>query len=58
MTFVTHQEIDFQAGFLVVVVKIAAHLGENVGNYVFKDSALVAKKISKQYIGLSALFQH
>ena len=57
-TLIADHEIHFQAGVLMKVIYLAAHLGKNIGNQIFKDSTLVSVKISLKNIVLGTIFQH
>ena len=43
---ITDHKIHLEAGILVEIVELAPHLGEDIGDQVFKDSAFVAIEVA------------
>lgn len=55
---ITDHKIHLEAGILVEIVELAPHLGEDIGDQVFKDSAFVAIEVALQDVKLRSVLQH
>ena len=55
---VSHYKVYLQAGILMEVIELPAHLCQDVGSEVFKNGPFVAVQIALQHIELRAVFQH
>ena len=55
---VSHHKVDLQAGILMEIIELPAHLCQDIGSEVFKNGSFVAVQIALQHIELCAVFQH